>query len=366
MKNKVITFSFLIVILSVFLMNLLSPVKDISYSERRELEKPPEITIDKIFDRDFIKEFDKYALDQFIMRDKFRGIKALFEFNIFNKSDNNDIYVMDDHVLKMEYSLNPKSIQNMADYLNTVYDMYLQNCNVFYSIIPDKNYYVAKQNGYLSIDYEKLEENILDNVNHMTYIDIKDCLELGDYYRTDTHWKQENLDKVVKKISDEMEFTADVHAIDYSTKSYYPFYGVYYGQSALHIEPDTLSYKVSPTIKNAIVRNFEYTGDKDHAPGVYDEQRLGKMDSYDVFLSGSTPLTTVENPNNETGKELIIFRDSFASSLTPLLIEEYSKITLIDLRYVSYKIIGEFVDFDDQDVLFLYSSLVINHSNILK
>lgn len=366
MKNKIITFTFSIVIISVFILNILSPIKDISYSERRELQKFPKLTMDKIFSSDFIKKFDKYALDQFILRDKFRSIKALYEFNIFNKSDNNDIYVIDDSVFKMEYPLSLKNVRRMSDYLNKVYDMYLQDCNVFYSIIPDKNYFAADKNGYLSIDYEKLEKTMLDSIDNMTYIDIKDCLDIDDYYRTDTHWKQENLDDVVKRISDKMGFTSDVNNIDYTIKSYSPFYGVYYGQSALNIEPDTLKYKVSSTIENAIVSNYEYTDEENNPLKVYDEKKLGKMDSYDVFLSGSSPLITIENPDNKTGKELIIFRDSFASSLTPLLIEEYSKITLVDLRYVSHKIIGEFVDFYDQDVLFLYSTLVVNNSNILK
>ena len=38
-----------------------------------------------------------------------------------------------------------------------------------------------------------------------------------------------------------------------------------------------------------------------------------------------------------TDRELVIFRDSFASSLAPLLMEQYAKITLVDIRYpVSY------------------------------
>lgn len=366
MKNKIITYTFLMFIASILVLNVLSSEQDISYSERRELKKLPELTIAKIINGDFMRQFDKYALDQFVFRDKFRSIKAYIEFNVFNKSDNNDIYVIDDNVLKVEYPLNINNITNMSDYLNKVYDMYLENCNVFFSIIPDKNYFVAKENGYLSIDYDKLEKIMTENVNIMTYIDIMDCLDLSDYYRTDTHWKQEKLDEVIKRISEKMNFKNDVNNIDYTTKSYYPFYGVYYGQSALNINPDKLLYMETPTIKNAIVRNIEFSGDKSDEPGVYDKEKLGKMDSYDVFLSGSTPLITIENPSNKTSKELIIFRDSFGSSITPLLIEEYSKITLIDLRYVSHKIIGDYVDFNDQDVLFLYSTLVINNSNILK
>ena len=62
----------------------------------------------------------------------------------------------------------------------------------------------------------------------------------------------------------------------------------------------------------------------------------------------------------------MIFRDSFASSLAPLLAEGYSKITLVDIRYLSPVLLGRFVDFHGQDVLFIYSTLVINNSTIIK
>ena len=61
-----------------------------------------------------------------------------------------------------------------------------------------------------------------------------------------------------------------------------------------------------------------------------------------------------------------IFRDSFASSLAPLLIEGYSKITLIDIRYMRSKDIEKYVKIENQEVLFLYSTLVLNNSSILK
>ena len=59
-------------------------------------------------------------------------------------------------------------------------------------------------------------------------------------------------------------------------------------------------------------------------------------------------------------------RDSFASSLAPLLVSGYRKITLVDLRYISGDMIGNFIDFKDQDVLFLYSTLILNNSLSLK
>ena len=78
-----------------------------------------------------------------------------------------------------------------------------------------------------------------------------------------------------------------------------------------------------------------------------------------MFLSGSVSLLTIENPNAKTDRELVIFRDSFASSLAPLLLDGYAKITLVDIRYLPSARLGSFLTFTDQDVLFLYSVNVL-------
>ena len=64
--------------------------------------------------------------------------------------------------------------------------------------------------------------------------------------------------------------------------------------------------------------------------------------------------------------ELLIFRDSFGSSITPLLIPYYSKITLIDNRYINSKNFVKYIEFTNQDILFLYSTMIVNNSFSLK
>ena len=64
--------------------------------------------------------------------------------------------------------------------------------------------------------------------------------------------------------------------------------------------------------------------------------------------------------------ELIVFRDSYGSSLVPLLISSYKKIIVIDTRYISSNILDNYVEFKGQDVLFLYSVNTINNSFTVK
>ena len=89
-------------------------------------------------------------------------------------------------------------------------------------------------------------------------------------------------------------------------------------------------------------------------------------DPYEMFLSGSLSLLTIENPKGEKGKKLIVFRDSFGSSIAPLLISGYEQITLVDIRYIPREHLGRYIDFTGCDVLFLYSTMVLNHSETLR
>ena len=94
--------------------------------------------------------------------------------------------------------------------------------------------------------------------------------------------------------------------------------------------------------------------------------KKNSSDKYDIYLSGAVPILKIENPNGILNKELIVFRDSYGSSLVPLLVEEYQNVTVIDTRYVSPKILDKYVEFENKDILFIYSTLLINNSISLK
>ena len=96
------------------------------------------------------------------------------------------------------------------------------------------------------------------------------------------------------------------------------------------------------------------------------KDKLGSVDSYSLFLSGPSSIIEMSSPNAINDRELILFRDSFGSSLAPLLLPYYKKITLIDLRYINMNMVEQYVTFENQDILFLYSTLLVNSSNLLK
>lgn len=364
MKNKIITISFLAVLYFMLLAGIIMPDREISGSERRKLAAFPAFTASDIYDGTFMKSFEKYALDQFPWRQGFRGIKVACELYLLRKQDTNGLYFVGDQVIKIEYPLRLQSIDNLSGKLNEIYDLYLQGMPAYYSLVPDKNYFAAADSGHLGLDYTLMESRLNEGVANMSYINLFDVLSLNDYYRTDLHWRQENLPKVVEQLATAMNFA--VFDGDFTEHEYYPFYGAYYGQVALSLQPDRLVYLTNEVINQAKVVNYNQDPSREPCDGVYDLDRLGDVDSYDVFLSGPTFLTVITNEKAAEKRELIVFRDSYGSSIAPLMLSGYSTITLVDLRYIGYKELPRYIEFGDQDVLFLFSTLVANNSLMLK
>ncbi len=363
-KSIVLTAVIATMILSLSVWCVAKAPDEYSDSERRVLASFPEITWDSIISADFMADFEDYTLDQFPLRDVFRSIKAFGEKYIFARKDNNDIYTADGHISKLEYPLNSPMLDHAAEKFASIYNKYLKDngTQVYFSIIPDKNYFLAEKNGYLSLDYDKLISYMKEKTSYMTYIDVTDKLSADDYYSTDTHWRQENITDIAEFIGECMNANVTAQYTENTLDN--PFYGVYYGQAALPFKADTLKYLTNDVLDKCIVTSYD-TG-KPVTKSVYDMEEAYGKDPYEMFMSGSDALITVENPSAKTDRELVMFRDSFGSSLSPLLVEGYRKITLVDIRYINSSMLGSFVNFENSDVLFIYSTMLLNNSLALK
>ena len=360
MKNKIMSILFAVILLSVSALCWFKPHTVYSEAERRLLAEKPALTMEALLTGDFMKAFEAASADQFPFRDSFRTVKALFATYALQKTENNGLYVADDHISKIEYPLNPQMVDNAENKLKFIYDSYLKgkNTNVYLSIIPDKNYFLAEKNGYPSIDYVSLINDFKNRMGDMRYIDILPFLSIDDYYKTDSHWKQECILDVAEHLGREMGANVKTEYTAQTLKK--PFRGVYLGQSALPINPDTIQYLTSEAISSSVVRYFD-TGKPVEGP-LYNMEKGNGKDPYELFLSGTSALIEIENKNATTDKELIIFRDSFGSSLAPLLIEGYKKITVVDIRYIQSNFLCAFIKFENQDVLFIYSTSILNNS----
>lgn len=363
MKKRLIIFAVIFFVLSGACW--FWPNNEMSEAERRKLAQMPELSAEALLNGSFMNDFESYTLDQFPLRDQFRSLKAVTEYGLLQKKDNNNLYIKDGSVAQILYPLNENSIEYASNVFRSIYEANLKDSEgrIFVSVVPDKGYFLAEKNGYPALDYEKMFSLVDESMEYAEFIDISSALEIEDYYKTDSHWRQENLGDVMAVFGEKMGLV-NASQIDEMTEvatATEDFHGVYYGQSALPLPTESIKYRTWGDISGCTAFNYELNKQVD----VYQLDKLTARDPYDVFLGGAAALITVENPA-APDRELILFRDSFGSSIAPLFLADYSKVTLVDVRYMQSAMLDQFIDFHGQDVLFLYGTTMLNDSYTFK
>ena len=351
---------FSLVIAGCCVLTVLLPKKAVSESERRELVQMPTLSLQTVADGSFFNGLTDYVTDHFVLREAFRTLHTAVRVDVLRQPDSGGVFEADGgYLFEPSWPMDEQAIVKNTEKMQAIADRYFVGKPVYLSVIPDKSDFTDA--SCLKLDTNRVAELVKVNFSG-AYIDIIPTLELTDYYRTDTHWKQEMLEDTANALVTGMGGEPLKNDFTWKTLSG-PFYGVLWGRYAkFGEEADVVCYGVNEATENAVVKDLAHPD----VSTVYVPE-TESADKYDVFLSGATPIIEIENANAETDKHLVLFRDSFGSSIAPWLLTRYEKITMIDTRYVSSSIIGEQTDLSTADeVLFLYSAAILNTGGILK
>jgi len=343
-----------------FVLNIVIPAPTILWSERRMPAKFPELSISTIVSGTFMNDFEKYASDRFVQRDVFRAIHSFMVFDIFQQTDKSGLY-RNNAVGTGEFRhTNPTAFRQTSErILRAAESLGDLNMNIYYSIVPDKSIFADR---YMpGFDLDLAESILLDVLRDYEYIRLQDALSASMFYKTDLHWDQSAISGVASHILAAMGARSTLTGFPVLNAG--EWRGVYAGQLAMPIAADNLRYVDVTGLR------VTYLNDKtlEFEPGpLYDLTRATGVDPYDVFLRGPQPLIIIEN-DSAPERELYLFRDSFGSSLAPLMAESYSKITVIDLRYINIAVLEMFFEFTPgSDVLFIFSSQIFNNPTVLQ
>ena len=233
--------------------------------------------------------------------------------------------------------------------------------HIYLSVVPDKGSFTEPTEGYTPASAQETADALLAQLDFVQYVDIAPGLTLEDYYRTDPHWRQECLISTAQTLAQAMDVPL---ASDFQENAVdTPFFGSYAGKTDEPLTADTLRYLIGGTLDACTVYDYETEAQE----GLYDLSAVDTKTPYDLYLQGSKSLLRIDSPLSATDKTLVVFRDSFGSSLIPLLSESYRTIYAVDIRYLSSQMVGRFLSFDgSEDVLFLYSTMVLQNSRTMK
>lgn len=273
-------------------------------------------------------------------------------------ADENGIILHNGYYMDSLGALDEGSAVKFAQNIENLAAALPESASTYFAAVPGKQYYINDrlENPF---NYEKMNSILTENIKSAEIINLYNALTLEDYCKSDIHWKQEKLSGVLNALGEKIGFSSDLSL--YKQNEIADFKG-YFAQKVEGVEGESIAYLTSDVTDGASVDHFTV---KDFG-GIYNEAMLSGKDPYTFFLSGAAPLITITNNTAEAEKELVIFGDSYTLSIAPLMLEHYKSITIVDLRLMSAKLLDEYVDFENKDVLMLYSDAVINESLMLK
>ncbi len=359
-KQKIISaVVFMIIIFLLPVIFIFSDKKKISEEENTKLAVKPELKLSTIYDKSYMRDMDKFLSDHFPGR--INWIKSkMFIDRLTGKNIINDIYLGDMLIEKLpepDYEEVKKSVQAInlfAQHYDTEVSFLLAptSAGIYRDRLPlnapqlDQKEFINKALGMLSEDVNGI--NIFDTMlsEKENYI----------YYRTDHHWTSLGAYIAYKQVASALGFLSiniDKFDIEHASSD---FKGTFYNKCFYgDVEADVIdiySCKDGNKVESVTMNDGKKEEESD---SIYFRDHLNVNDKYGVFLGKNRAFTNIKT-NKTNGKKLLVIKDSYANSFVPFLINHYSEIAVIDLRYIKTSL-TEFVDPGDYDqTLFLYNA----------
>lgn len=357
---------FLAFIGAFFILNLVLPDRQFSEQENRYLQMRPEFSFKSLFSGDYTSKFETYTTDQFTFRDEWITLKAASELAL-GKQENNDVHLCENGTLIEGFKRPENSVldSNMSA-LNTLVGN--TDAKVYFALIPDKSdLYSSLLPKNAPNDSEKEVIDYCYGQSNATNVYMYSALSAHKdeyiFYRTDHHWTSLGAYYGLSALAESMGLPCP--ALDSYTDRHVvseEFYGTTWSSSGFSwVDPDTMEIFVNAP------ESLKVTSYPQGSPvegKLYDFSFLEKKDKYSMFMGGNCPMHVIET-GNEDKPSLLILRDSYTDSLIPFLLDDFSEIHVLDLRYyrASLKAYIEQNDFDN--VLVCYSvSNFCSDSNI--
>ena len=336
-------------------LSLLVPDKEFSESENRSLAQRPKLS--SIMEGTFLSDLGDYFADQFPARDMWMSLN-LGVNKLLGQKEASGVYLCED-----DYLIQVPSAPNQ-----TQLDGNLAAVNAFAQNHPELKTVMAVVPNAVTIHADKLPENapardqgadlvyIRGKLTDTDFVDVTKTLQSHSeeylFYKTDHNWTSLGAAYAFKDIAAAM----GIQAPELTEYTVYPvsttFEGTLSSKSGSHSARDTVDIYVPDSNIDYYVT---YADSGEDISSLYRREALGGKDHYTVFFGGNYSRVDITTTAN-TGRCLLLFKDSYANCMVQFLYPYFDHITMIDPRYyydnVELAIRSEAIT----DVLYLYNA----------
>ena len=338
--------------------NLAGKDKEFSENENRMLAQKPQVTWEGVKDGSLFRDFENYLADQFVGRDQWTALDFQ-EHRLMGQKESSGVYLCkDDYLMEEPTTPDSDSVQRNVKAIKSFFERY-SDVKMHMMVVPNA---VTILKDYLPNhapvrdqmkDWKKVKKKLPKSLD---VIDVSKALTKhkneGVFYRTDHHWTSLGAYYAFQAAAQSLGIKTDelkqykAHTVSNT------FEGTLASKSGCHEVTDTITVYEPQEDDTQFYVTYDDTQEKSRS--LFVEKCLEDKDQYTVFFGGNHPRVTIRT-TSESGRRLLIFKDSYANSFIQFLTPYYEKIILVDPRYyydnASSIISGEKIT----DVLFLYN-----------
>ena len=346
---------FLLLCLFAFVIaNVLTRDREYSSAENRKLAQLPKFSVSALLDGSYFAAWEDYLADQFVGRDTWITID-LQASRLLGAKEAGGVYLCaDDSLMEAPATPEEAAVTRSLDAINAFAARH-GDLKIFMTVVPNAACVLAEKlpdNAPVRDQRQDIGE-IAARLQGVRFLDVTDALtqhkEEAIYYRTDHHWTSLGAYYAFSDMAAGLGIAQPTEEYDI-----YPvtdcFEGTLASKSGCHAVTDVIELYVPKT-------DIEYyvTVDGERTATMYDREKLKERDQYAVFLGGNDARVDITT-TAETGKTLLIFKDSYANCFLQFLLPYYDRIILLDARYYYGDADSVISREGVTDVLFLYNA----------
>ena len=319
----------------------------------------------------FKDDFETYLSDHIVRREDW--VKASNRIQTLSgKKEINGVYTLDNQMIQTFKEYNADDVNNSINAMNAFAERFPDK-QMFFMLAPTvQEFCSGKIPSYEGLLSEKtFIDDCYKKLRNISAIDCRSFLASNSdeyiYYRTDHHWTSLGAYYAYQSAAKLLGYTAYGYGSFNIETASSDFRGTLYSKTlddsipADNIDYYTLS-KNEPKVKMTCINGSEV---KEY-DSLYVRDFLNEKDKYSSFTGSNVPIVEIET-DVDTDKTLLIIKDSYAHSLVPFLSKHYSKITMVDMRYINTSL-NDLINLDDySQVLFMYNAVTFaEDGNITK
>ena len=324
------------------------PDKEISELENRGLKTRSSISLN-IKDGTFQQDIESFLSDQFPLREGLAQAQAKIRF-FAGQHDIGGAYICKNGRLVQKITdadINKAALISYAERINALAD----NNRVYVMLVPSAEAVLRDElpKGAPVYDYEGIYSDLNSKLGNAVCIDLKNTLSDAEcYYKTDHHWNAHGA---------YLAYSAFCTAKNEEAKPIDSF-----SLKAVSSVFQGTLFSKAPIVKTRDeILLPEISGVETEADGkkisFYDMSALETKDKYNVFQGGNHGIVEIKNKNAKSNKTLLVLKDSFANSFVPYVAGDYSKIIMLDERYIFISL-EEYVKMVEPDEILVLREII--------